>query len=203
MTANIRVIGLAAAFSCISLAPLYGQIQLQSVNLSVLGGGYSTVHNVFNLQTGTTDDFKTGFTLGGSIGFQLHKYVELRASLIGAQSQLRVNGAETGTYLNRYYVGVDVKGEYPLAGGITPYGLAGGGFVVLHEKGATAGDNTQGFGHLGLGVAHSISGGLSLFLQADGFFYSLSGLTSPALSAYSSAQFDVAWSAGASYRFPL
>ena len=43
-----------------------------------------------------TDDFKTGFTLGASIGFQLHKYLELRASLMGSQSHLRVNGAETG-----------------------------------------------------------------------------------------------------------
>lgn len=201
MTSKIGVPGLAAALSCMSLAPLHGQIQ--SVNLSVHGGGYSTVHNVFNLQTGTADDFKTGFTLGGSIGLQLHKYVELRASLMGAQNQLRVNGAETGSYLNRYYVGVDVKGDYPLAGGVNAYGLAGGGFVILHEKGATAGDKTQGFGHLGLGIAHAVSGRFSLFVQADGLFYSLSGLTSPALSAYSSAQFDVAWSAGASYRFPL
>lgn len=203
MTAKVRVLGLAAVLSSTALAPLHGQIQLQAVTLSVHGGGYSTLHNAFNLQTGTTDDFKTGFVLGGSVGLQLHKYLELSASLMGAQSQLRVNGAETGTYLNRYYVGADVKGKYPLAGGLTPYGLAGGGVAILHEKGSTAGDKTQGLGHLGLGVAYSVSGPISLFVQTDGLFYSLSGMTSTGLRAYSSAQFDVAWSAGVSYRFSL
>lgn len=203
MRSRIAVFALAAAFSRVGAVPLCGQIHVQAVTLALHGGGYSAVHDAFNLQTGTTDDFKPGFVLGGSVGLQLQKWVELRASLIGAQSHLRVNGAETGTYLNRYYVGVDVKGEYPLGGGVNLYGLAGGGFVILHEKGAAAGDKTQGFGHLGAGVAYAVVGHLSVFVQADGLFYSLSGLTSPALSAYSSAQFDAAWSAGASYRVPL
>jgi len=203
MSSKIAVFALAAALSSFRAAPLWGQVRVQAVTLAVHGGGYSAVDDAFNLQTGTTDNFKPGFVLGGSVGLQLHRNVELRASLVGAQSPLRVNGTETGTYLNRYYVGADVKGEYALGSGITPYGLAGGGFVILHEKGTSAGDKTQGFGHLGLGVAYPLAGRTSVFVQADGLFYSLSGLSGPTLSAYSSAQFDVAWSAGLSYRFPL
>lgn len=184
-------------------APLQGQIGLQAVSLFAYGGGYSAAHHVFNLTTGTTDDFKTGFALGGGVGLQIHKYVEARATLTGAQSQLRVNGAETGVYLNRYYVGADVKVQYPSASGVRPFGLVGGGVAVLHQKGSTGGSKSQGFGHLGLGVAYPVAGRLSLFAQGEGFFYSLSGFSSGALAAYSSAQFDIAWSAGASYRFPL
>jgi len=195
--------GLAALLGAVGVAPLRGQIQLQAAKLFVYGGGYSAVHNAFNLNTGTTDDFKTGFVLGGGVGLQMHKYLEVRATLTGAQSHLRMNGAETGVYLNRYYVGADLKGQYPLSNDVTPYGLAGGGVVILHEKGTTGGNKAQGFGHLGLGVAYSIRDQLSFFVQGDGFFYSLSGLSGGALSAYSSAQFDIGWSAGASYRLAL
>lgn len=201
MESRVRSFGLVALLGAIGGAPLRGQIRLQAANLFVYGGGYSVVHDAFNLNTGTTDGFKTGFDLGGGVGLQIHKYLEVRATLTGAQSRLRVSGAETGAYLNRYYIGADVKGQYPLPGGMTPYGLAGGGGVILHEKGATGGNKTQGFGHVGLGLAYSVAGPLSLFVQGDGFFYSLSGLSGGALSGYSSAQFDLTWSAGASFRF--
>lgn len=199
MTSKPSALGLIGVFA-VSVAPLRGQVQ--AATLSVQVGGYSTVHNAYNLQTGTVDDFKTGYALGGSFGLQVHKYVELRATLTGAQSHLRVNGVDSA-YLNRYYVGADVKGEYTLPGGATPYALAGGGVAVLHQKGTSGVDNSQGFGHIGLGIAYPVLGGTSLFVQGDGFFYSLSGAQAMPLSAYSSAQFDIAWSVGASHRFPF
>jgi hypothetical protein len=201
MISRVSITGLMLVVG--GAAPLPGQVGLQAVSLFAYGGGYSAAHNAFNLTTGTTDDFKTGFALGGGVGLQIHKYVEARATLTGAQSQLRVNGAETGVYLNRYYVGADVKVQYPATSGVRPFGLVGGGVAVLHEKGSTSGNKSQGFGHLGLGVAYPVGGRVSLFAQGDGFFYSLSGFRGGALAAYSSAQFDIAWSAGASYRFPL
>lgn len=203
MKSRVRSFGLAAVLGAVAVAPLPGQIQLQGVKLFAYGGGYSALYNAYSLTTGTTDDFKTGFDLGGGVGFEIHKYLELQAKVTGAQSLLRVNGIETGVYLNRYYVGADVKGQYPLPSGMTPYGLAGAGVVVLHEKGTAGGNAAQGFGHLGLGVAYAMRKQWSVFVQGDGFFYSLSGLKGGALGAYSSAQFDVGWSAGASYRFAL
>lgn len=198
-----RGFGIVSLLSAVGTVSLQGQIQLTEASLFGSGGGYSAAQQVFNLNTGTADDFKTGFTLGGGVGFRVHEYVELRAGVTGAQSHLRVNGAETAAYLNRYYVGADVKGLYPSASGVTPYALAGGGVVVLHEKGTTGGNKSQGYGHLGLGVSYPIAADLSVFLQGDAFFYSLSGLNGGMLSAYSSAQRDIGWSVGASYRFRL
>jgi len=198
---RILSFGLAALLGAAGVAPLRGQIRLQGANLFLYGGGYSAVHKACNLTTGTTDDFKTGFDVGGGVGLEIHKYLEVRATLTGAQSHLRVNGAESGVYLNRYYVGADVKGQYRSPSGVMPYALAGGGVVILHERGTTGGNKTQGFGHLGLGVARAVWTHWSVFVQGDGFFYALSGLSGGALSAYSSAQFDVGWSVGASYSF--
>jgi outer membrane protein with beta-barrel domain len=203
MRSPTRSFSLAVLLSAVGGAALQGQIRLTEVSLFAFGGGYSAAQHIFNLNTGTTDDFKTGFDLGGGVGFRVHQYVEVRVGVTGAQSQLRVNDVETGVYLNRYYVGADLKAQYPLASGLVPYGLAGGGVVALHEKGTTGGNTSQGYGHLGLGVAYPVGSEFSVYVQADGFFYSLSGLSSGALSAYSSAQRDIGWSVGASYKFRL
>lgn len=128
----------------VGVPPLRGQIQFRSASLFLYGGGYRAVHDAFNLTTGTTDDFKTGFDLGGGVGFEIHKYLEVRATLTGAQSHLRVNGAATGVYLNRYYVAADLKAQYPSPSGLTPYGLAGGGVVILHEKSGERGEQDPG-----------------------------------------------------------
>ncbi|HYK81509.1 MAG TPA: outer membrane beta-barrel protein [Gemmatimonadales bacterium] len=192
----------ALVLAVVGSAPTSAQVQ--AVTLFAHGGGYSTLYHAYNLNTGSVDDFKTGFILGGGVGLQLHRYLEIRASLTGAQTHLLVSGAPTTAYLNRYYVGVDAKLQYPLPSGVTPYGLAGGGGVVLYEKGTTGQSKTQGFGHLGAGLSYPIQQGLSVFVQGDGYFYSLSGFSGGALSsAYSSAQFDIAWSAGASFKLPL
>jgi hypothetical protein len=95
------------------------------------------------------------------------------------------------------------RGRYPLPNGVTPYGLAGGGLVFLHEKGVSGGNATEGYGHLGVGVANPLRSGVSFFVQGDGFFYSLSGIPRGVLRSYSTAQFDVGWSAGLSYRLGL
>lgn len=192
----------AMLLAVVGTAPASAQVQ--ALTLFAYGGGYSAQYHAYNLNTGTVDDFKTGFTLGGGVGLQVHRYLEVRASLTGAQSHLLVSGAATNAYLNRYYVGVDLKGQYPLPSGVTPYGLIGGGGVILYEKGSTGQSITQGFGHLGAGISYPIQQRLSVFVQGDGYFYSLSGFSGGALaSAYKSAQFDIAWSAGASYRLPL
>jgi hypothetical protein len=200
MKRKIGIPGLAAVLAALGAPPAAAQVR--AVSLFAYGGGYSAAYNVYNLNTAAADGFKTGFNLGGGIGLEISKNLEIRATLSGAQSRLRQNGAETGVYLNRYYVGADLKGRYPLASGLTPYGLLGGGGVLLHAKGTTGQNKEQGYFHLGLGVAYPIWTRVAVFAQADGFFYSLSGLSGGALSPYSSAQRDIAWSAGASYRLP-
>jgi opacity protein-like surface antigen len=199
MNTTTRHVLLAALLGAAAAGRLAGQIKPQGVSLLAYGGGYSALYNVYNLNSGSTDDFKLGFGLGGGAEVRLHEHLAARLTLTGAQSRLRINGAEVWSYLNRYYVGLDAKLRYPLSNGLEPYGLVGGGAVLLHDKGTSGGDQTQGFGHLGIGVARRVRAPFSLFLQGDGYFYSLSGLQGGALSAYSSAQFDILWSAGVSW----
>src|SRR5436309_15699187 len=127
--------------------------QESAIKLLVYGGGYTAPKDVSTVSSAT---FRTGFTLGGGIGYEIDKNVEVRATLTGAQSQLAQDGSPTGVYLNRYYVAADVKGGYPLASGITPFGLLGAGAVLLHEKGSSGADKTRGFAHLGFGVAYAV-----------------------------------------------
>ncbi len=199
MTFGGRVTVLAAALAVGSAVSALAQDHAAS--LFAYGGGYSALKNV---NTAATAEFKTGFTLGGGIGYEIDKNLELRASLTGAQSQLLEEGALTSVYLNRYYVAADLKAYYPAAKGITPYGFLGAGAVLLHEKGSTGADKTQGFAHLGLGIAYAVGkSGLSIFAQGDGLFYSLTEMSSPTFARFSKAQIDVGWNAGASYRLPL
>ncbi|PYO65545.1 MAG: hypothetical protein DMD69_17085 [Gemmatimonadetes bacterium] len=194
-----RINLLAAALTAANVVSAAAQDH--AVSLFAYGGGYSALKNV---NRAATAEFKTGFTLGGGIGYEIDKNLELRATLTGAQSQLLEQGAPTSMYLNRYYVAADLKAYYPAAQGITPYGFLGAGAVLLHERGSTGADKTQGFAHLGLGIAYAVGkSGLSIFAQGDGLFYSLTEMTSPTFASFSKAQIDVAWNAGASYRLPL
>ena len=173
----------------------------QAVNLFAYGGWYTALKDLNRVGTA---QFRTGFTIGGGIGYEVDKNVELRATLTGAQSQLVQDGSPTGVYLNRYFLAADVKGGYPLANGFEPYAFVGGGAVLLHDKGSSGADKTQGFVHLGLGIAYSVGkSGLSVFAEGGGLAYSLSGMNSPTFGRFSATQIDLGWSLGATYRLPL
>jgi len=198
MASRRRITVLASALAVAASGSAPGQDR--AVRLFAQGGGYTAVKDVNTIGA----QFKTGFALGGGVGYEVTDNIELRATLTGAQSQLLDNGSGTGVYLNRYYVAADFKAGYAAAGGITPYGIIGVGGVFLHEKGTTGANKTQGFAHLGFGIAYAVGkSGLSIFAQGDGLFYSLSGMTSPAFARFSATQTDVGWSAGASYKLTL
>lgn len=196
MPSRVTIPVLAAVVTALTAAPARGQVQ--AVTVFAHGGGYNALKSVNTIGTA---DFKTGFNLGGGIGVQVDPNVEFRASVTGAQSHFLDDGAETGVFLNRYYFGGDIKAQYVLQEGVAPYGLLGGGAVLLHEKGTSGSDKLQGFAHLGLGISRTIrTSGFSLFVQGDWFIYSLSQLTGGRLRPYSRTQFDLGWSAGASYK---
>src|SRR5207247_4891880 len=163
----VRISPLAAALTAANLVSAAAQDH--AVSLFAYGGGYSALKNV---NRAATAEFKTGFTLGGGIGYEIDKNLELRATLTGAQSQLLEQGAPTSMYLNRYYVAADLKAYYPAAQGITPYGFLGAGAVLLHERGSTGADKTQGFAHLGLGIAYAVGkSGMSILALCVVFVY--------------------------------
>jgi outer membrane protein with beta-barrel domain len=197
MGCRIRTAVLATSLLVATAAA--GQAQTRAVTVFGFGGGYSALRQLDNAGNA---DFKTGLDIGGGVGLQLDQRIELRATLTGAQSQLVNDGAATGVYLNRYYLSFDLKAQHPAARGVTPFGLLGFGAVLLHEKGTTGADKTQGFAHVGVGIAYAVRD-FSVFVEGDGFAYSLSELSTGALRTYSQAQFDVSWIGGVSYRFPF
>lgn len=197
MSARARMTVVVAALA-IGSAPGWGQVS--AVNVFAFGGGYLPLKNV-NLPGNA--DFATGFTLGGGVGVLVDSVVEFRATVTGAQTQLRLDGQAAAVYLNRYHIGLELKAQAPLTRAFAPYGLIGGGGVLLHEKG-TSDSKVQGFVHAGVGVAYPIErAGLTLFTQAEAFYYSLSQLPAGALEPYSKAQLDLAWNTGVSYRLPF
>lgn len=192
MPSLVRAIGLAGMLGVGGAASVSAQ---RAVTLFVRGGSYSSPKS---LNTQGTDDLKLGFNLGGGIGFQIDSTLELRASVLGAQSQLRRDGVATGAYLNRYFFGVDLRAQHPVAGARL-YGLVGSGVVVLHEKGTSGVDKKQGFGHLGFGLAYPVRKQLAVFAQGDGFFYSLSQISGGDFLPYSVAEIDFGLSGGVTY----
>lgn len=174
--------------------------QDRAVIIAARAGGLSALRD---LNAAGTADLKTGFVLGGSVGVQVHRYLAIQADITGVQNRMRVNGAETGVLVNRYFYGAALRAQYPTDIGVTPYVLAGGGAVTFHEKGTSGQDNTKGAGRFGLGVAYQLRGtGLQLFAQADGFVYDLKNLNG-SLAGFDRTQVDVVYTGGVSYRLPF
>ena len=72
----------------------------------------------------------------------------------------------------------------------------GGGYSALRDLNSA--------GTVGVGVAYRVrKSGWSLFVQGVGFFYSLTGMTTPTFTRFNRAQVDAAWTAGAAYRVGL
>ncbi len=197
----LRRISAVAALIALG-ASLPVRAQGRAVTIFVYGGGYSPLRD---LNSAGTDQFQTRRTVAGGVGYEVDRNVELRATLTEAASQFVESGVAYDKYLNRYYLAGEAMYEHPFARGVMPYGFVGFGAVRLHETGTrTSADKIQGFADVGVGVAYRVrKSGWSLFVQGVGFFYSLTGMTTPTFTRFNRAQVDAAWTAGAAYRVGL
>jgi len=188
------------ALGAVDSAPLGAQAR--GVTVFVYGGSYRALRDLNGVGT---DRFGTRRTVGGGVGYEVDRNVELRATLTEAASQFVESGVAYDKYLNRYYLAGEAMYKHPFAGGVMPYGFVGFGAVRLHETGTrTTADKIQGFADVGVGVAYRVrKSGWSLFVQGVGFFYSLTGMTTPTFTRFNRAQVDAAWTAGAAYRVGL
>jgi hypothetical protein len=186
------IVGLALAQSA--------QAQDKAVNVAVRVGGFNAVTDLN--EAGTADFKKTGYNVGGTVGFDLSKYVALRGDVTFARNELQQNGLETGLELNRFFYDAGVQFQYD-ASSLKPYLFLGAGAVTLHPVGTSDNDKTKFAGTGGLGVNYSIPGSnLGILVEGKGWVYELSELADD-LSSFDKTQFDVTWSAGLSYRFPF
>jgi opacity protein-like surface antigen len=158
------------------------------------GGGNSTVTD---LNDDGTASFKTGWTAGGGIGWQINPYVAVRGTFDFARAKGEgAANAFTGQRFNQYFYGGDVQLRYPTASGFAPYLLVGAGAVTIDNKDDVAFNKFTKFaGKGGLGVEYVLPGSkVGLFAQGVSYIYKYDR------NGFDKTQADVLWTAGLSYR---
>lgn len=195
-TRTTRLLPLAAAL----LIAAAGHLSAQDRGVSIYGygGGYSSL---VDLDAADTQDFKTGFNVGGGISVDLHRYVAIRGDFTFSRSELRNGGVDTDNKFNKLFYGGDLVLRYPFAGGFTPYVFGGGGAVTLDDDADTnpAPSSTRGAGRFGIGFSYQFWGSpIGIFAQGTGWVYSYDEVQFP---QFTETQFDAVYSAGLSYRF--
>jgi opacity protein-like surface antigen len=144
--------------------------QDRAVRIFAHSGGFNALTDLND--AGTADFNKVGYSVGGGIGVQVHRFVTLRGNFSYAQNELQANGAETGDKLNRFFYDAAVQLQYPTASGLEPYLFAGGGAVTVHEVGTSGEDKTKGTGTFGLGLNYTVpQTSLGVFLEGKGWLY--------------------------------
>jgi opacity protein-like surface antigen len=197
-----KIILSVAAVATLALAvPAYAQSSGQTTSgavISVQGGGLTSVTD---LNEAKTADFKTGFNLGGSLGYEFNPNLALRGTYTFGRSESRGTALpaaiKTGTKLNRQFYGAELQLKAPITGGITPYLLAGGGAVTIKPDTTPSQDSfTKPAGKAGVGISFDIpASNVSVFAEGTGWFYKFDQF------GFDKTQFDLAWSAGVAYRF--
>ncbi len=191
--APLLVLGLAVASPAVA--------QQKSVSLAVAGGGFNGVTNLND--PGTADFQDTGYSLGATVGVDLSRYVALRGDFTFARNQLRLNDANTGSHLNRFFYGAALQVQYPGEQGWTPYAFVGGGAVTLDPADGPEDSHTKGAGLAGVGLSYTIPGtNFGIGVEGQGWLYGFSKLDGN-LAGYDKRQFEVTWSAKASYHIPI
>jgi opacity protein-like surface antigen len=200
---NNLILPLAAVAMLALAGPAFAQSSGASSDtagavVSVQGGGFTSV---VNLNDADTADFKTGFNAGGVLGLQFNRNVGLRATYTFARSETRGTGLPSaisaGTKMDRHFYGGELQFRAPLASGIAPYLLVGGGAVTMKPDTIVAQESfTKPAGKAGIGIAFDLpASSVSLFVEGSGWFYQFDQF------GFDKTQFDLLWSAGLSYRF--
>ncbi len=162
----------------------------------VHGGGFSPVQD---LNDSGTASFKTGFAVGGGVGYQINRYVAVRGNFNFARTAAEALGyGIDASKFNRFLYDGDVQLRYPTRSGATPYIFAGGGATTVVEDLDVdePPSFTKGAGKVGVGVAYQIpDSNLSLYAEGTGWLYKRDRY------GFDKTQFDIAWTAGLSYRF--
>lgn len=175
--------------------------QDRAITLSARSGGFNALTDLD--AAGSRSFGSTGYSVGGGVGVQLHRYVAVRADLTYARSEYRLNDAGTGNNLNRFFYDAAVQLQYPTSLGLMPYVYAGAGAVTLHQVGTSGQDKTRVTGAFGLGLNYTIPrSGLGLFAEGRSWLYKPSD-ASGILADVDQTQYEVTWAGGVSYRLPF
>lgn len=195
---NKMILSVAAVATLALAVPAYAQSSGHSSNgggtgvtVSVQGGGLTSVTD---LNDAKTAKFKTGFNLGGALGYDFNDIVSLRGTYTYGRSDTDGTGFPTGfgKNANRQFYGAELKVGAP--GPISPYLLVGGGAATVKVDGKDT--FTKPAGKAGVGISLAVPNtNVSVFAEGTGWAYKFDQF------GFDKTQFDLAWSAGVSVRF--
>jgi len=207
MMSRFQLLSSAAVLAVLAApaAPAVAEDERQNgpaVVVSVNGGGFSPLSN---LDEPGLVDFKTGFNVGGGLGYQFNRYVALRGNFTFARAEGRDTSAILspipirGTKFNRYLYDADIQLRYPLSGGATPYVFVGGGGVTVKPDVTPDQPSfTKGAGKFGVGLSYQIPrSNVGVYAEGTGWIYKWDRY------GFNKTQFDTTWNGGISYRFGL
>lgn len=160
-------------------------------------GGYTVLNH---LDAAATTDFRTGYNVDLSIGWQLTDFVGLHTDFTFARAEARGTAPFAGFFFNRFFYGVHAELRKPVEYGVAPYGFVGGGAVTVVETGAeaTMQSFTRPAAMFGLGMFFEVPrSSLQMFAEGKGLVYSWKE------PGYGETQWDVTYSLGLTYRFRI
>jgi hypothetical protein len=195
-----KVLGLAGLVAVGAASPALAQSPPDGpgVVISAQGGGLNALGN---LDVANNVDFKTGFNVGGSVGYLFNRFVAVRGNVTFARADARDAilraGSIGGTTFNRYYYDVDFQVRAPLGGGVTPYlSVGGGGVTVKPDVAPNQPAFTKGAGKVSAGLSFEIPhSNAAIHVEGTSRIYQWDQL------GFNKTQVDLTWSGGVSYRF--
>jgi opacity protein-like surface antigen len=100
--------------------------------IGAYGGQYTHFANLTN--TTPTADFRPGFNLGATIGFQLSPVVSLHSDFMLARSRARGAASFAGATVDRLFLGGHLELAADMGSGVKWYGFLGGGMVRVTQS---------------------------------------------------------------------
>ena len=163
------------------------------------GGGLSPLTS---LDGNSADKFKTGFTVGGGVGWRLLPILDLRGDFNYGEATVKNESAVlAGEKYRKLYYGAEFVLRYPTRSGFAPFiGVGAGGVTIDPSNSATATltSFTKFAGRSSIGLEYAIpKSKLSLLTQATGWLYKVNQ------SGLDKTQLDLQYNVGVSYRFPF
>jgi hypothetical protein len=160
-------------------------------------GGYTVLAH---LDPTATTDFRTGYSLGASLGVQLTDYVGVHADFTFARAEARGTAPFAGTFFDRFFYGAHVELKQATSSPLAPYAFAGGGAVTVMQTGheATMATFTRPAAMFGVGLFFQAPRStFEMFLEGKGLVYAW------AEPGYRETQWDVTYAVGLTHRFRL
>ena len=193
MKAMLRI---AAAILFLA-TPLAGQTFRRDLVVNLYAGGADHLADL--APSGPQASFSPGYSFGASVGLQLTERFAIHSDFTFTRNPAWGASPFSGQDVNRFFYGAHVEYRYPLSIGLAPYGFAGLGAVSIDQLGFdTFRPTTRPAVMYGAGVFYPIPRSrIEVFGEVKGLTYRWN------MAGFHRTMFDVAYTAGASYRLPL